>query len=241
MKLPIYYIDAFTENVFQGNPAAVVVVKENLDSETMQSIAFENNLSETAFVNVSSSPYLIRWFTPTVEVDLCGHATLASSRILFDEYLPSDCSQVIFNSKNRGQLKAFKKQGMIYLDFPADNPKEVQQNKIINQGLGELALKTYRGKDDYLAVFSNEEIIQRILPDFKKLSQLDSRGLIITAPGKVDDFVTIIEDNGEVRGVIRISNEEIPRKAEIYSNLALLLLLVALACSGAVLRRGKIH
>ena len=190
MKLPIYYIDAFTENVFQGNPAAVVVVKENLDSETMQSIAFENNLSETAFVNVSSSPYLIRWFTPTVEVDLCGHATLASSRILFDEYLPSDCSQVIFNSKNRGQLKAFKKQGMIYLDFPADNPKEVQQNKIINQGLGELALKTYRGKDDYLAVFSNEEIIQRILPDFKKLSQLDSRGLIITAPGKVDDFVS---------------------------------------------------
>ena len=99
LKLPIYFIDAFTENIFQGNPAAVVVVKENLDIETMQAIAFENNLSETAFVNISSSPYLIRWFTPTVEVDLCGHATLASARILFDEYLPGDCSQVIFDSK----------------------------------------------------------------------------------------------------------------------------------------------
>ena len=190
MKLPIYYIDTFTENIFQGNPAAVVVIKENLHSKTMQSIASENNLSETAFVNVSSSPYLIRWFTPTVEVDLCGHATLASSRILFDEYLPSDCSRMIFNSKNRGKLKAFKRRDMIYLDFPADQPEEVEQNKLIAQGLGEPPLKTFRGKDDYLAVFNNEEIIQDILPDFKTISQLDSRGLIITALGEVNDFVS---------------------------------------------------
>ena len=109
MKLPIYYVDAFTEKVFHGKPAAVVIVKKNLTATTMQSIAFENNLSETAFVNISLSPYLIRWFTPTVEVDLCGHATLASARVLFDEYLPSDCSQVIFNSRKRGILTAFKK------------------------------------------------------------------------------------------------------------------------------------
>ena len=92
LKLPIYYIDAFTENVFQGNPTAVVVIKENLADETMQAVASENNLSETAYVNISSSPYLIRWFTPTVEVDLCGHATLASARILFDEHLPGNSS-----------------------------------------------------------------------------------------------------------------------------------------------------
>ena len=190
MKLPIYYIDAFTENVFQGNPAAVVVVKENLADETMQAIAFENNLSETAYVNISSSPYLIRWFTPTVEVDLCGHATLASARVLFDEYLPGDCSQVIFTSINRGTLTAFKKGDLIYLDFPADQPEEVEQNKVIYEGLGEKPLKTYKGQDDYLAVFGGEEIIRSIEPDFNKLSQLDSRGLIITAPGEEVDFVS---------------------------------------------------
>jgi len=190
LKLPIYYIDAFTENVFQGNPAAVVVVKENLADETMQAIAFENNLSETAYVNISSSPYLIRWFTPTVEVDLCGHATLASARILFDEYLPGDCSQVIFNSIKRGTLTAFKKGDLIYLDFPADQPEEVEQNKVIVDGLGEKPLKTYKGQDDYLAVFGEEEIIKAIEPDFNKLSQLDSRGLIITAPGEEVDFVS---------------------------------------------------
>ncbi len=190
MKLPIYFVDAFTENDIQGNPAAVVIVKENLDIETMQAIAFENNLSETAYVNITASPYLIRWFTPTVEVDLCGHATLASARVLFDDYLPSGCSQVIFNSRKRGTLKAFKKGDLIYLDFPADQPEEVEQNNLIIQGLGEKPDKTYRGEDDYLTVFGDEEIIRTITPDFKMLSQLDSRGLIITAPGKEVDFVS---------------------------------------------------
>ena len=190
MKLPIYFIDAFTENVFQGNPAAVVIVKKNLTVESMQAIAFENNLSETAYVNITSSPYLIRWFTPTVEVDLCGHATLASARVLFDDYLPSDCSQVIFNSRKRGTLTAFKKGDLIYLDFPADQTEEVEQNKVIVDGLGEKPVKTYRGEDDYLAVFGDEEIIRTMTPDFKILSQLDSRGLIITAPGEEVDFVS---------------------------------------------------
>jgi len=189
LKLPIYYIDAFTENVFQGNPAAVVIFKENLDVEAMQAIAFENNLSETAYVNITSSPYLIRWFTPTVEVDLCGHATLASARVLFDEYLPNDCTQVIFNSRKRGTLKAFKRDDLIYLDFPVDQPEEVEQNNLIIEGLGEKPVKTYKGKDDYLAIFGHEEIIRTMTPDFKMLSQLDSRGLIITALGKEVDFV----------------------------------------------------
>ena len=190
LKLPIYFIDAFTENVFQGNPAAVVIVKENLTVASMQSIASENNLSETAYVNITASPYLIRWFTPTVEVDLCGHATLASARVLFDDYLPNDCSQIIFNSRTRGTLKAFRKGDLIYLDFPADQPDKVEQNKVIVDGLGEKPLKTYRGEDDYLAVFGDEEIIRAMTPDFNMLSQLDARGLIITAPGKEVDFVS---------------------------------------------------
>jgi len=190
LKLPIYFIDAFTENVFQGNPAAVVIVKDNLTVESMQAIAFENNLSETAYVNITSSPYFIRWFTPTVEVDLCGHATLASARVLFDDYLPNDCSQIIFNSRTRGTLKAFRKGELIYLDFPADQPDKVEQNKVIVDGLGEKPLKTYRGEDDYLAVFGDEEIIRAMTPDFNMLSQLDARGLIITAPGKEVDFVS---------------------------------------------------
>ena len=190
MKLHIYFIDAFTENVFQGNPAAVVIVKDNLTVESMQAIAFENNLSETAYVNITSSPYFIRWFTPTVEVDLCGHATLASARVLFDDYLPNDCSQIIFNSRTRGTLTAFKKGDFIYLDFPADQPEKVEQKKVIVDGLGEKPLKTYRGEDDYLAVFGDEEIIRPMMPDFKMLSQLDARGIIITAPGKEVDFVS---------------------------------------------------
>jgi len=189
LKLPIYFIDAFTENVFQGNPAAVVIVKDNLTVESMQAIAFENNLSETAYVNITSSPYFIRWFTPTVEVDLCGHATLASARVLFDEYLPDDCTQVIFNSRTRGTLKALKRGDLIYLDFPADQPEEVEQNSLIIEGLGVKPAITYKGKDDYLAVFSDEEIIRTMVPDFKKLSRLDSRGLIITAAGEEVDFV----------------------------------------------------
>ncbi|MBM23502.1 MAG: isomerase [Gammaproteobacteria bacterium] len=190
MKLPIYYVDAFTEKVFHGNPAAVVIVKKDLTATTMQSIAFENNLSETAFVNISLSPYSIRWFTPKIEVDLCGHATLASSRILFDEYLPNDCSHVIFDSNTRGRLKAFKKEDLIYLDFPADELKEAQQNNLIAEGLGEKPIHTYRGNDDYLAIFDDEEIIRGITPEFNILSQLDSRGLIITAPGVKVDFVS---------------------------------------------------
>ena len=121
MRLPIYYVDAFAENLFQGNPAAVVTLAESLETTTMQSIAFENNLSETAFVSIRSMPFSIRWFSPLVEVDLCGHATLASARILFDNHLPPDSSEVNFSAK-RGSLRAFKKDDLIYLDFPAEKP-----------------------------------------------------------------------------------------------------------------------
>jgi len=108
--LPIFVIDAFTDKVFGGNPAAVIPVSSPLEVEVMQSIASENNLSETAYVDISSMPFSIRWFTPTVEVDLCGHATLATARVLFDFYLSEDMEEISFSSRSGG-LKALKTLG----------------------------------------------------------------------------------------------------------------------------------
>jgi len=187
--LPIFVIDAFTDKVFGGNPAAVIPVNNPLDEKVMQAIASENNLSETAYIDMSSTPFSIRWFTPTVEVDLCGHATLATARVLFDFYLPEDTEEVSFSSRS-GELKAFKKGELIYLDFPADNPGPIKGGKEINEAIGAVSLKIYRGKDDYLAIFNDEDTIRKISPSFEKLSKLDSRGLIVSAPGDQVDFVS---------------------------------------------------
>ena len=111
--IPLYQVDAFTDRLFSGNPAAVCPLEEALSEEQMQSIAMENNLSETAFIDLSESPFLIRWFTPLAEIDLCGHATLASSRILFDDYLGSDTREIYFSS-NSGPLQALKRGEQIF-------------------------------------------------------------------------------------------------------------------------------
>ena len=155
----------------------------------MQSIASENNLSETAFVDVASIPFLIRWFSPIVEVDLCGHATLASARILFDDYLPQDSSQISFSAK-RGSLSAFKRDDLIYLDFPAENPAAEKKNKNLAQALRAEPIELYKGQDDFLAVFESEKAIHAIDPDFSLLAKLECRGVIITAPGDQVDFVS---------------------------------------------------
>ncbi|MBI71079.1 MAG: isomerase [Gemmatimonadetes bacterium] len=189
MILPIFVIDAFTDKVFGGNPAAVIPVSSPLEVEVMQSIASENNLSETAYVDISSMPFSIRWFTPTVEVDLCGHATLATARVLFDFYLSEDMEEISFSSRSGG-LKALKKERLIYLDFPADHPGVIVEKEEINEAIGVTPLELYRGKDDYLAVYRDEDTIKNILPSFEKLSKLDSRGLIVSAPGDKVDFVS---------------------------------------------------
>ena len=188
-KISLYQVDAFTNKIFKGNPAAVCPLEEWLSDEVMLSIASENNLSETAFVNVDSSPFFIRWFTPITEVDLCGHATLATARILFDEYLPKNISEIIFNSKS-GELKAFKKDELIYLDFPKDEPRQVEGYSLITQGLGKQPMDVFKGKDDFLAIFEDEQVIKSMNPNFKKISELDSRGLIISARGVSEDFVS---------------------------------------------------
>jgi len=187
--ITLHQVDAFTNKLFKGNPAAVCPIEEWLPDETMQLIASENNLSETAFINLNTSPFSIRWFSPVSEVDLCGHATLASARILFDEYLPISESQITFSSKS-GELKAFKKDELIYLDFPMDHPKQVEEHPLILKSLGVQPKYLFKGRDDFLVIFENEEIIQSIHPNFSVVSELDSRGLIISSVSSGEDFIS---------------------------------------------------
>ena len=143
--IDIFQGDAFTKSIFKGNPAAVCPVLEWPSDALMQWIATENNVSETAFVLLGSNPLEIRWFSPTIEVDLCGHATLATARILFDEYLPSTETTIIFQYKG-GLIEARTEGDLIYLDFPNDEPKKVNNIGLLNNILQIKPDSIYKGK-----------------------------------------------------------------------------------------------
>lgn len=187
MKLKQYQVDAFTQKVFGGNPAAVVPLSTWLDDALLQAIAEENNLSETAFFVPSGSGYQLRWFTPLCEVDLCGHATLATAHVIF-EILAYPGSLITFETRG-GVLKVEKKETLLEMDFPARPPQVGGPIEKLTQALGRRPLDVLAA-DDYLAVFENEETVQAIVPNQTLLSQLDLRGVIITAPGKQVDFVS---------------------------------------------------
>ena len=189
MKLKMYQVDAFANKLFSGNPAAVVILESPLKDEVMQSIAAENNLSETAFVSIHESQLSIRWFTPSIEVDLCGHATLASARILFDYYSDLVGEEINFNSKS-GVLKITKVEDGLCLNFPSDLPVTIKTDPLFLEILGIEPLLLLRGKDDYLAVFENQKQIKNMQPNFSLLKKLDARGLVISAPGDEVDFVS---------------------------------------------------
>ena len=189
MKLKMYQVDAFADRLFSGNPAAVVILESPLKDKVMQSIAAENNLSETAFVSIHESPVLIRWFTPSIEVDLCGHATLASARILFDYYSDLAGEEINFNSKS-GVLKITKVEGGLCLNFPADQPVVTEIDSLFIEILDIEPLKLLRGKDDYLAVFENQKQIEDMQPKLPLLKKINARGLVISAPGDEVDFVS---------------------------------------------------
>ena len=189
MKLKMYQVDAFANKLFSGNPAAVVILESTLKDEVMQSIAEENNLSETAFVSIHETPPSIRWFTPSIEVDLCGHATLASARILFDYYSDLAGEEINFNSKS-GVLKITKVEDGLCLNFPSDLPVTIKTDPLFLEILGIEPLMLLRGKDDYLAVFENQKQIKNMQPNFSLLKKLDARGLVISAPGDEVDFVS---------------------------------------------------
>lgn len=184
----LYQVDAFTDKLFSGNPAAVCPLDKWLPTELMQNIAAENNLAETAFFVPNEDGFDLRWFTPTVEVNLCGHATLATAHVLFTELGYAEDS-VFFDTKS-GVLTVTKIEEGYRMDFPADEPKEIAGNAIVTESLGLTPDAMYRGKDDYMAVVKTQQILEELQPDFRKLATLKSRGLIVTAPGEKVDFVS---------------------------------------------------
>lgn len=185
---PIYQVDAFTRNTFGGNPAAVVPIGKWPEDHILQSIAAENNLSETAFFVSRGNFFEIRWFTPLLEIDLCGHATLATAHVLF-EHLNYKKDIILFNTLQHGTLKAFRDKELIFLEFPATQPRKTGMPEGLVNGLGAVPQEVYESRD-ILAVFSSEAEILNLRPDFKLLKSLPNLGIIATAPGNTVDFVS---------------------------------------------------
>jgi len=190
MTLPIFQADAFTDVVFGGNPAAVVPLNEWLPDELMQKIAMENNLAETAFTVPYEDAYHIRWFTPAVEVALCGHATLASAHVYYEQ-LGYQGASIRFFSKSGWLEVSQRNDGQLTLDFPADHPERVSDAPAaVFDGLGVTPAPVWKGKFDYLVELADEDAVLALKPDFRKLGTLDSRGLLVTAAGRNSDFVS---------------------------------------------------
>ena len=188
MKLSLFHADAFASSLYKGNPAAVVPLIKWLPDKTMQQIAAENNLSETAFFIPEDDHFHIRWFTPKAEVNLCGHATLATAHVLFTE-LNFQGTELNFNSKS-GILTVRKTQDKLQLDFPADHVHPIELNPVFADALGVEATAGFKGGTDYLLLFETEEIIRNIKPNFHLLKQTEARGIIVTSAGKEVDFVS---------------------------------------------------
>lgn len=187
MILRQYQIDAFAAKVFEGNPAAVCPLDAWLDEGTMQSIAAENNLSETAFFVPVAHGYHLRWFTPLAEVKLCGHATLASAYVLF-ELLGYEGGAIRFETLS-GELIAHRAGDLIMLDFPACPPVPCAAPAALLEGLGKKPLEVLKS-DIYIAVYESEDDIRALAPDIAKLAALDLRAVGVTARGREADFVS---------------------------------------------------
>jgi len=187
MKIPLYQIDSFTGSVFRGNPAAVCPLEDWLDDSLMQAIAQENNLSETAFFVKEGPEYRIRWFTPVDEVDLCGHATLASGFVILN-YLDPTISEITFHSIS-GPLRVARKEELLSMNFPSQLPRLCSPPRALLDGLGGEPLEALCS-EDYFVVFAREGDIRGLNPDMGILKRLDLRGVIVTAPGDEVDFVS---------------------------------------------------
>jgi len=187
LRIPIFQVDAFTGRVFGGNPAAVCPLERWLDDATLQRIAAENNLSETAFFVPGERPLRIRWFTPACEVDLCGHATLASAHVIFERLEPGR-DQVTFESRS-GPLGVRRDGGQLIMDLPAWPPRPVADAAPLARALGRPPLEAWRSRD-LLALFESEEQVRSLAPDMVALAALDALGVIVTAPGSGCDFVS---------------------------------------------------
>ena len=187
MELEVYFVDSFTSKVFGGSPAGVVFHEDELAHDLMQKIAAENNLSETAFIHTSNNNR-IKFFTPELEVDLCGHATLASAFTYFN-FLNTAAHEIVFQA-NRSEIKAVKANNGITLSLPKDEPKEILDLNTFSQALNAEVLEVYKGIDDFMVVLEDEVAVANNEPDFNLIKAMDSRGLIITAKGEEVDFVS---------------------------------------------------
>ncbi|MGV3658386.1 MAG: PhzF family phenazine biosynthesis protein [Chitinophagaceae bacterium] len=189
MSLTIYQVDAFTQKIFGGNPAAVIPLSSWLDEKLMQQIAMENNLSETAFIVKEDEAYHIRWFTPEYEIDLCGHATLASAFVI-KNFLEPHVQEINFTTEKAGGLKTTAKDGLYTLDFPARMPQPVDTPKNLLESLGVMTPVEVLRSRDYFVVLPDEEAVRSVEPDFSLMKTLDTIGVIVTAKGKEADVVS---------------------------------------------------
>ncbi len=187
MQIPLFQIDAFTGRLFSGNPAAVCPLEEWLDDRQMQSIAAENNLSETAFFVPHGGKYQLRWMTPTVEVDLCGHATLASAFVILN-YLEPDRESVVFETKS-GDLTVLRDGELLAMDFPARMPAPCDRREDLAAGLGRQPVEWLVSRD-HMAVYESEEDVRSLKPNMELLAQAEHFAVIATAPGRDVDFVS---------------------------------------------------
>jgi PhzF family phenazine biosynthesis protein len=190
MRIPLYQVDAFTSRLFGGNPAAVCPLTEWLPDETMQAIAAENNLAETAFFVAQGTGYLLRWFTPTVEVELCGHATLASGYVV-THILTADRRSVRFDTVKAGPLKVTRDGDLLAMDFPAWPPEEGPADPQIISALGKPPAESFVARGRTLAVYERAEDVAVLEPDFAAMRQVPGANAIVTAPGRDGtDFVS---------------------------------------------------
>lgn len=187
MKIPYFVVDAFTDRPFGGNPAGVCPLESWLPESMLQNIAFENHLSETAFFVADRDRYRLRWFSPTAEVDLCGHATLASAHVLF-EGLGHKKPSVQFETKSGALTVSRERDGFLGMDFPALPPKPVEPPPALLAALGTAPEAVLAGVD-YVAVYKDAQAVSRLAPDVEGLRRLDRRGVIVTAPGLDADYV----------------------------------------------------
>ncbi len=185
--IPYFVIHAFTDEIFGGNPAGVCPLLEWLDDSLMQRIAAENDLSETAFFVPEEDHYELRWFTPKIEVDLCGHATLASAYVLFDE-LDYQGEVIAFRTKS-GDLHVTRVGSSLLMDFPARPAAEIEPPPHLENAF-RVPFSEVRKSRDLLVVFESEETVRNLEPEYSELSQLDCTGVIVTAPGNDVDFVS---------------------------------------------------
>ena len=186
LELPIYQVDAFTSDIFGGNPAAVVPLDAWLPDEVMQKIAIENNLSETAFFIPTNKGFHLRWFTPTTEVNLCGHATLATSWVIYNE-LGYHKDQIIFDSQS-GDLVVTKSEDGLTLNFPTwESEPSTEDADIITQSFGKAASEIHKGKK-VVALFDDEDFVRTAKPDISLINTIKSEGVVISALSQDPDI-----------------------------------------------------